>query len=342
MPTRARATVAAAAAAAVILSSLVGALAAPAGADPIDDARRARDDAQASAVAAVQRYTDALSEQARQEAEIARLVAEIPVLRARAVELRQQVRERAIVLYQQGTAMPLSRMVDAGSVVDAARAIQLTQTAAGHDQDVAAELTQTAAKLERDEAELRARKAAQDELVVRLADERVALEAALASTQDALTKVEAVAASQAAFDGADVAASGRVRTGASVCPIYGPVAFVNDWGAPRSGGRTHQGNDLFAPYGTPDLAVISGTIRWDFDDLGGNGIWLDGDDGVSYYYAHLSKFEGPPRRVARAEVIGYVGDSGNAAGGPPHTHFGMRAGGQMVNPYPTVRALCGN
>jgi murein DD-endopeptidase MepM/ murein hydrolase activator NlpD len=118
------------------------------------------------------------------------------------------------------------------------------------------------------------------------------------------------------------------------------VAFVNDWGAPRSGGRTHQGNDLFAPHGTPNVAVVDGTVRHDLDDLGGLGVWLDGDDGVSYYYAHLSRFEGPPRRVARGDVVGYVGDTGNARGGAPHTHFGMRVASGMVNPFPTLRALC--
>jgi murein DD-endopeptidase MepM/ murein hydrolase activator NlpD len=318
-----------------------GSLAAPAGADPLEDARHKRDAAQAEAVGAAQRYTDALSEQAGQESEIARLEAEIPALRARSVELRRQVRERAILLYQQGTAMPLSRMVDAGSVIDATRAIQLTQSAAGHDQDVAAELTQTAAKLERDEAELRTRKAEQDAVVARLADERTLLEAALARSDAALHTIEAVAFAQGSAEGADDVAAGRVKTGATVCPIYGPMAHVNDWGAPRSGGRTHQGNDLFAPYGTADVAVIDGVIRWDFDDLGGQGIWLDGVDGVSYYYAHLSAFEGPPRPVLAGDVIGYVGDTGNAKGGPPHTHFGVKSGGQMVNPYPTIKALCG-
>jgi murein DD-endopeptidase MepM/ murein hydrolase activator NlpD len=97
---------------------------------------------------------------------------------------------------------------------------------------------------------------------------------------------------------------------------------------------------MFAKYGTPVISVVAGTIRWDNDVLGGWGIWLDGDDGISYYYAHLSKYEGPPRRVARAEIIGNVGDSGNAKGGPPHLHFGIKSNGEMVNPYPTVRVLC--
>jgi murein DD-endopeptidase MepM/ murein hydrolase activator NlpD len=313
-----------------------------ASADPLSDLRSERDRTQAAAVDAAQRYSDALSEQAAQEAEIARLEAEIPRLRARAEELKIEVRNRAVDMYQQGSSMPLSRMIDAGSVVEAARAIQLSSSAANHDRDLAAELTRTATQLAKDEADLKVRKAAQDALVVQLADQKAAVDVALAAADVAVQNLEAVEASQAEFAALDGAAAGQVATGASVCPVAGTTVFVNDWGAPRSGGRTHKGTDMLAAMGTPLVAGVAGTIQWDLDDLGGAGVWLVGDDGVGYYYAHLSRYEGEaPRRVTRGEVIGYVGDTGNAKGGPPHLHFGIRApNGEMVNPYPTVRVLC--
>jgi len=158
----------------LVVAAVVLIAAQPVGADPLEEARRERADAQAQAVFAAQRYVDALSEQARQESEIARLVAEIPALRARSVELKRLVRERAITLYQQGSTMPLSRMVDAAGVVEAARAIQLTQAAAGYDRDLAVELTDTAAQLERDEVELRQRKTFQDQLVAQLTVDQAA------------------------------------------------------------------------------------------------------------------------------------------------------------------------
>lgn len=330
----------------VVLTTLaLASVAAPvrsASADPLTDLRAERDRTQAEAVAAAQRYSDALGEQATQEAEIARLEAEIPKLTARVAELKVQVRGRAVDMYQQGSTMPISRLLDAGSVVEAARATQLSASAANHDRDQAAELTRTVAQLTRDEADLKVRKAAQDALVARLADERTALDAALAAADLALTNLEAVGASQAEFREVAGAAAGQVSTGATVCPVAGSTVFVNDWGAPRSGGRTHKGNDLLAAMGTPLVAVVAGTIQWDLDTLGGVGVWLRGDDGVGYYYAHLSRWEGDaPRRVERGDVIGYVGDTGNAKGGPPHLHFGMRApSGEMVNPYPTMRVLC--
>ena len=77
--------------------------------------------------------------------------------------------------------------------------------------------------------------------------------------------------------------------------------------------------------------------------MGGIQIYVHGTDGITYYYAHLSKWVHGMRsgdHVSKAQVIGYVGDSGNARGGAPHLHLGIIAGGIHVNPYPTVRRVC--
>jgi peptidoglycan LD-endopeptidase LytH len=126
-----------------------------------------------------------------------------------------------------------------------------------------------------------------------------------------------------------------------VCPIRGAVSFVDSWGAARSGGRRHQGVDLMAASGTPNVAVVSGSVAQRQGALQGNGVFLSGDDGNSYWYFHLSSYEGGPRRVGQGEVIGYTGTTGNAEGGAPHTHFEYHpGGGAAVNPYPLVRAAC--
>jgi murein DD-endopeptidase MepM/ murein hydrolase activator NlpD len=130
-------------------------------------------------------------------------------------------------------------------------------------------------------------------------------------------------------------------SGNRVCPVHGPVSFVDSWGAPRSGGRTHQGVDMMAARGTPDVAIVSGTITQQYGSLQGNGVFLKGDDGNSYWYFHLDSYAGGPRRVAQGEVIGYVGTTGNAEGGAPHTHFEYHpGGGAAVDPYPIVRPIC--
>lgn len=144
------------------------------------------------------------------------------------------------------------------------------------------------------------------------------------------------------FLDANAVIGARLAIDGKMCPIAGPMTHTEDWGNPRSGGRTHKGNDLFNAYGTPNVAIVSGRIEHNLDDLGGQGVNLFADDGTMYYYAHLSAFAGPNRRVTQGEVIGYTGDTGNAKGGAPHTHFEIRLGGtQRVDPYPLIRIICG-
>jgi murein DD-endopeptidase MepM/ murein hydrolase activator NlpD len=126
-----------------------------------------------------------------------------------------------------------------------------------------------------------------------------------------------------------------------ICPIAGPVTHSDDWGNARNGGRRHMGNDVFNPFGVPNVAIVGGTISRSDSGLGGKGVSLKGDDGYDYYYAHLSAFAAEAGRVEQGEVIGFTGVSGNAIGGTPHTHMQIKKiGGALFNPYPTVRALC--
>ena len=139
------------------------------------------------------------------------------------------------------------------------------------------------------------------------------------------------------------ASTGARLTGRFVFPIVGDVTFRNDWGEPRSGGRRHKGTDVFATYGQPLVACEDGTLTSiGLDDLGGLGFFLVGASGIHYYYAHLSAlapgaFEG--EAVRAGDLVGYVGDSGNAQGGTPHLHFQVHpGGGEPVNPYPLLAA----
>ncbi|MFN2556184.1 MAG: murein hydrolase activator EnvC, partial [Nitriliruptorales bacterium] len=135
------------------------------------------------------------------------------------------------------------------------------------------------------------------------------------------------------------------QNGIYACLFSGPHYFRDTWGAPRSGGRRHKGTDVFAPYNAPVYAFTNGVIqRLANGGLGGIGLYLWGDDRVSYYYAHLSGYASGVSvgdRVEAGQLVAYNGDSGNADRGAPHVHFQVHpGGGGPVNPYPWVEAVC--
>ena len=124
------------------------------------------------------------------------------------------------------------------------------------------------------------------------------------------------------------------------CPVAGHRSFMNDWAFARETGTFHEGNDIMAKKGTPVVAPVAGTVVRDPNGRGGNAFWLHGRDGIAYYGAHLSKY-GHTGKVAAGTVIGYVGNTGDASGGPTHLHFEIHPGnGPAVNPYPILLARC--
>lgn len=124
-----------------------------------------------------------------------------------------------------------------------------------------------------------------------------------------------------------------------VCPVPG-AGFFNDFGFARSVGRFHEGNDLFAPHGTEVLASVGGHLEQHEGPIGGLQFRLRADDGTTYIGTHLAGFAASGR-VAAGQVIGYVGDTGNAAGSRPHLHFEIiPEGSGPINPYPLLEQAC--
>ncbi len=124
------------------------------------------------------------------------------------------------------------------------------------------------------------------------------------------------------------------------CPVDGTHSFIDSWGFARSGGRRHQGVDILAAIGTPVVAPVSGRVEHSSNSIGGRSFRLFGDDGNYFYGTHLSAY-GASGQVRAGEVIGYVGDDGNAAG-IPHLHFEIHPGGRgnPINPYIDSAAVC--
>lgn len=128
--------------------------------------------------------------------------------------------------------------------------------------------------------------------------------------------------------------------------------FTNSFGDSRSGGRFHKGNDLLAPRMTEVYAVADGTVIYvGINNLSGRNVKLEHVEGWESYYLHLNN-DNPGtddgqapwtltvapgvevgEQVEAGQLIGWVGDSGNAEGTTPHTHFELRHDGAAINPY---------
>lgn len=131
----------------------------------------------------------------------------------------------------------------------------------------------------------------------------------------------------------------------ALIPVQGVrVRDVADtFGAPRGGGRIHEGQDIFARRGTPVVSATNGYVwRMGYGSLGGNYVFIVGAGARRYYYAHLVGFapglaEG--QLVGAGQVIGYVGNTGNAAYTPPHLHFGIYYGSRRTGDYVIIDPL---
>lgn len=126
-------------------------------------------------------------------------------------------------------------------------------------------------------------------------------------------------------------------------PVAGvpPRALRDTWDGARSEGRKHQGIDIFAKRGTAVLSSTEGIVtKVGTNRLGGLVVWVMGPGGQRHYYAHLARYADVEAgmRIAPGRVLGYVGNTGNAQGTPPHLHYGVYAMGGAINPYPLLRA----
>src|SRR6185369_1475327 len=116
--------------------------------------------------------------------------------------------------------------------------------------------------------------------------------------------------------------------------------IANTWHAPRGTDRFHEGQDIFAPKGTPIFSATSGYVyKIGENNLGGQTVSVIGAGGRVYYYAHLDSYapglaEGDP--VNAKSLLGDVGTTGNAQGTPPHLHFGVYTSDGAINPLPLL------
>lgn len=344
--------------AAVVLAAC-GLVAAPldGGAAPLDDLKAKVAGAQQAADAATRAYADGETRHAQLGAEVAALEERIRAGKAEAQVLRERARRRAVEAYT-GRYSSLDDVFAVGDdMLDGVRREQLIAHTKHRDDTAVDRLGEVNDRLDRQRGDVEARRGEQAAALDALRGEQARLQEELQGAQRAQAQLEAelrkqLEAAQAAAKAQEVVREARnkaagtksgpvpVDSSGMVCPIRGPVSFVDSWGAPRHQGR-HMGVDLMSPHGTPNVAVVSGDVQFKSGSTSGLGARLYGDNGTLYYYFHLSAYEGGPRHVEQGDVIGHVGNTGDASGGAPHTHFEVHpGGGAAVNPYSYVAAVC--
>lgn len=312
------------------------------------------------------------------DAEVSRLEAERADAEARLEGLRARVRHIAIERYTSpGSEFKLLLEAD---INEQERARALAKIVTQSDADAIDEYRATKARLERASAKLAERRDDQESKLQAMQRQREKLDRELAelerqeaerieadrrAAEEAARRAAAEQASTAARAGSSTTVGGTGPTSAPttprrtdppptsppnppptgggwICPVQGARTFVDSWGAPRPGGRAHQGVDIMAPRGTPVVIPVSGVVQLKTGGIGGLTFRLQGDDGNWYYGAHLDSYAGADGRLPAGTVVGYVGDTGDARGTGTHLHFEIHVGGygNPVNPYPTVARYC--
>jgi murein DD-endopeptidase MepM/ murein hydrolase activator NlpD len=299
--------------------------------------------AQANQAAA--RYAEARNTYERLGDQVAALERQVAGIETRLAPLRLEVTRQAVAIYQGDVAAAaVSGIEAAAAVLSSDRAAHFVADLNARHMPAINALLAAKQSLRDRQADLEARRREQDATMASLTAQRERISADL----DALAAASpAKQDRRAALPRTSRSAPGLVQRlrGAAppssfVCPIDGPVAFSDDFGAPRGGGRRHMGNDMLSPQGTPNVAVVNGTIETKPWSGGGITIFLHADDGNTFVYMHLLRIVGAvPRRVAQGEVIGLTGNTGHSFG--YHTHFEYHpGGGDAVSPYPLLTAAC--
>ena len=279
--------------------------------------------------------------------------------------LADVVRGRAVTVYMQGGTGDLDVFSASGDALDVARRTTLASAANARAESDIALLQAATEDLDAHEATLQSQledaKNALESIQTQQVELQRAVDEAVQAEQDLRARLEreqrAEEYASLVRQARDDASSGGGSTGTEpsdegpgtiivsgdwVCPVQGGVSFTDTFGAPR-GDHTHEGVDMFAARGTPLVAVVSGSMFFQSDPNGGLAAYVTGSDGTTYYYAHLNDYVGGNRSVSAGELIGHVGNTGDAADAPPHLHFEIRQGGpngNPINPTPTVAAHC--
>lgn len=290
------------------------------------------------------------SELSQTQSKIASLESKIQAnqtqLSAAEAELRRWkeiLSNRIVAMYKEGNATALDVLLECEDFDTFVHSYDFMSRIGNHDAEAIAATRSLVSEIRARRAELEDARAQYQAYYRNLQEQRASIQSKLNEQKALLAGLdrEVAALLSSRYRGAVGGGGGTWNVGpvnGLYFPVAGPHSYVNDWGAPRSVGRTHKGCDIMAAYGTPCVAITSGVVEQRRGGNAGLYIALHGDNGHLYYYMHLQGFAASGR-VAAGQVIGYVGDTGNARG-CPHLHFEWHPNhGGPVNPYPLLVAI---
>ncbi|HEV8628467.1 MAG TPA: peptidoglycan DD-metalloendopeptidase family protein [Acidimicrobiia bacterium] len=308
------------------------------------------------------RYRKAKAEVDKLAAEIARLEARLVGVDAQQAALRTMATKGAAALYMHDSTLEWAHgFGDGGNeVLDAARRARLIGGVSELASAAVRNLSDSTKEIVEDRRRLRQKRQEQGEALGKLDGERQAavgrFSAFAAAERDEERQLRQAEAAQRKAEAAQRKAEATVRAAQRtsraaqslsrgeipplplgfVCPLNGPFKWGDGWGA----GRGHRGQDLLAPRGTENVAVVPGTFDTRFWGGGGLTLFLRGDDGHTYVYMHLLRIVGDePRHVEAGELIALTGASGNASA--YHLHFEVHPdSGGPIDAFPTLATHC--
>lgn len=315
-----------------------------AGEEKLSDLKARMDNIQAELDASTAKVEAARAEEEELRTRIRSIENEMESINSKNEKLTDKAVERAVAIYKTGGTEMVEVLFGSEGFTEMTDRAQLLSDVSLQDADVFIRLDRAAKRLGALSVEMEARKkelAAVEKELKEESDRLLAQFDAVSDDYESLRAKLAVAQPASPSRPEAAAPSSFKASGGMFCPVGGPSSFVDSWGAPRSGGRSHQGIDMMAAYGTPQVAIVSGTITYaGYSSLGGNVQYLSGDDGNLYIYVHQRENTVASGRVSAGQVISYVGDTGNAAG-MPQLHFEFHpGGGAAVNPTPLISSLC--
>jgi murein DD-endopeptidase MepM/ murein hydrolase activator NlpD len=276
------------------------------------------------------------------------VAAKLAGARAQIAKLQAEMDKRIRAAYIQGPGTPIELVLSAPTYTALVDRLDMLDHLTQSDAELADQIKAVAEQLQARTQELTDLQAQRTQLLDQLNQRRQKLQ----SSYDEQHKLLTYLAQQRAIVMRQITALQPF----AICPVMGPHAFSDDFGAPRySGGyHPHAGNDILAPMGARIVAPFDGTAVGGHDTLGGLTVTVTGAYGY-VYNAHLSKL-GKTGQVKAGDVIGYVGNSGDARGGPTHDHFewhpnkipphphkspyGYTHVGDAIDPYPFLMQVC--